>query len=426
MAEANGGVQPSAEQLQDVAIEAGRVFTPSAPIDERALFAGRDREILLIVDAVYQKGRHAILFGERGVGKTSLANVLPEFLERPDSQLLAPRITCDSQDTFDSVWRKVFNKIELQYDIPGAGFAPASDKRVARAAQLLLPDNAEERLTTDSVRRALTILSQDSIVIVIIDEFDILAEPTKKILADSIKTLSDDSVPVTILLVGVADGVGELIKEHQSVQRAIEQVKMPRMSRAEIMAIIDRGLDRLGMTIDAVARQRIALLSRGLPHYTHLLSLYAARHAINNNKSLHITDEVVEAAVRRALDATFQTTREAWHLATMSPRKGNLFAKVLLSCALAKADELGYFAAQDVRAALREITGKPYEIANFSQHLSEFCEVKRGFILQRISTKRKYRFRFADPSMQPFVILQGLKDGNLTKQLLDQVQELWD
>lgn len=424
MAEDDGGVQLTDEERQDLALEAGRVFTPSAPIDERSLFAGRDPEIRLVVDAVNRKGQHVILFGERGVGKTSLANVLSEFLTHPGSQLLAPRITCDSQDTFDTVWRKVFNKIELQYNLSTAGFTAATQTTMVPAAQMLLPENLQERMTTDTVRRALTILSHDSIPIVIIDEFDILSDVTKRILADTIKTLSDDAVRATVLLVGVADSVGELIKEHQSVVRALVQVKMPRMSRDEITAIIDRGLEWLGMTIDATPRRHIATLSRGLPHYTHLLSLYAARHAIDR-KSLHITGEDVEAAIRRALEGTFQTTQQAWHLAISSPRKDNLFGVVLLSCALAKADALGYFAQQDVRAPLREITGHKYEISNFSQHMSEFCDAKRGFILQRISTKRRYRYRFSNPLMQPFVILQGLKDGNLPKELLDR-QGPWD
>jgi len=425
MVEQNTGVALTNEERLDLALEAGRVFTPSAPIDERSLFAGREPQIRVVVDAVNQKGQHAVLFGERGVGKTSLANVLSEFLSHPNSEVVAPRVTCDSQDTFDSIWRKVFNKIELQYNVPAAGFAPPAQRAAAPAAQLLLPENLEERITTDTVRRALTILSRTSIPIIIIDEFDILAEATKKVLADAIKTLSDDAVRATILLVGVADSVEELIKEHRSIERALVQVKMQRMSTDEITAIIDKGLERLKMAIDPAPQRRIAALSRGLPHYTHLLCLYAARHALDH-WTLRITDEIVETAIRKALDGTYQTTQQAWHRAIMSPRKDNLFSVVLLACALARADDLGYFAAQDVRAPLREITTRQYEISNFSQHLSEFCDEKRGFILQRISTKRRYRFRFANPLMQPFVIIQGLRDNLIKGELLDRLQGDWD
>ena len=53
----------------------GEVFTPSAPIDRLRLFAGRDQQRLAVLDAILQRGRHAVLFGERGVGKTSCANI---------------------------------------------------------------------------------------------------------------------------------------------------------------------------------------------------------------------------------------------------------------------------------------------------------------------------------------------------------------
>src|SRR4051794_2220262 len=89
-------------------LKVGRVFRPTAPIDERSLFAGRTEQTNALLRAVSQKGQHAILFGERGVGKTSLANVLSSFLGEPTgSGILAPRINCDGLDTFATVWRKV-------------------------------------------------------------------------------------------------------------------------------------------------------------------------------------------------------------------------------------------------------------------------------------------------------------------------------
>lgn len=51
------------------------LFTPGAPIDEVALFAGRQNQIEKVRDTVLSKGRHALIFGERGVGKTSLASI---------------------------------------------------------------------------------------------------------------------------------------------------------------------------------------------------------------------------------------------------------------------------------------------------------------------------------------------------------------
>jgi ATP-dependent Clp protease ATP-binding subunit ClpA len=46
-----------------------------APIDEEDLFAGRSHEVRRILEAVFARSKHVVLFGERGVGKTSLSNV---------------------------------------------------------------------------------------------------------------------------------------------------------------------------------------------------------------------------------------------------------------------------------------------------------------------------------------------------------------
>ncbi|MDE0209154.1 MAG: hypothetical protein OXJ64_04655, partial [Boseongicola sp.] len=76
------------------------------------------------------------------------------------------------------------------------------------------------------------------LLIVIIDEFDRLSRKVAGQMADTIKMLSDYAVPATLVLVGVADTVSDLIQEHTSVERALIQIPMPRMSTEEIRAII--------------------------------------------------------------------------------------------------------------------------------------------------------------------------------------------
>lgn len=384
---------------------AGLVFTPTAPIDEKYLFSGRHEQIRLVVDTINQKGQHAILFGERGVGKTSLANVLRTFFSVPN--VLAPRINCEARDTFASLFTKAFDEIRLVSQRIGAGFTAVVEKEIVSANQIF---NGE--CTADSVRKALSILGESNLVILIFDEFDRLDQDTKHSMADAIKSLSDHSVKTTILLVGVADSVSELIVEHASVERALRQIRMPRMSRNEIEEIITKGLRRLEIEIEVSAKESVVELSQGLPHYTHLLSLDASRNAIGRD-SEKIESIDIEYAISRALHNAQHSIQSAYHLAVMSPRKDNLFADVLLSCALAPVDELGYFAAQDVRDPMRRITGKEYEIPSFSQHLNEFTEEKRGPIFQKIGTSRRYRFRFINPLMQPYVIMKGRADKKI-------------
>ncbi|MDR2219722.1 MAG: ATP-binding protein [Methylobacillus sp.] len=390
----------------ELQLEISRAFSPTAPIDEKSLFSGRIEQLTSLIRAIGQKGQHAVLFGERGVGKTSLANVLASFIGTSNT-IIAPRINCDAGDTFDSVWRKVFSEIVIARDVLPVGFI-GSTEREALPLDNLVPN----QLSPESVRRTLSQFGGGSITVVIIDEFDRLTQEVKRQVADTIKTLSDHAVSATVVMVGVADSVQELIEEHQSVERAIVQIHMPRMAKKEISAIIEQGMGRLNFTVDTEAMDRIVTLSQGLPHYAHLLGLHAAEIMAQNNLT-SVTLPVVDKAISNSLDNAQQSIKTAWHTATSSPRKDNLFSEVLMACALAKTDELGYFAAQDVREPLGQILGRQLEIANYAQHLSEFCGAKRGPVLQRIGGSRRYRFRFINPLLQPFVVMQGFSKNKI-------------
>lgn len=384
-----------------------KVFSPSAPIDQKALFAGRVSQITDVVNAISQKGQHAILYGERGVGKTSLARVLSRSRLNVDGQnILVASVNCDATMTFSALWHKVLS--DITYSVPGqqAGFTGAPTQRLVPVAASL-----PESVTPDDLRRLLGQLGKTLVVIDELDRLDDEKAPT--LLADTIKTLSDHAIDTTLLLVGVADSVDSLIAEHLSIERALVQIRMPRMSPPELTQIIDKGLAEAAMTIAEQAKQTIVRLSQGLPHYTHLLTQSAAQRVAQTGR-VNVESADVKFAIDTALQKAQQSIIRAYHDATASPRE-NLYKQVLLACAMASSDEVGSFAAVDVREPLERIMGKRYEIPAFSQHLNAFCEESRGPILHKTGTSRRYRFRFANPLMQPYVIMSGLKSGLITE-----------
>src|SRR5687768_8703545 len=110
------------EEQIEKRLDAAQVFTPSAPIQQDALFAGRKAQINRVIDVIGQRGQHAILFGERGVGKTSLANVLTPLLRGARNTIIAPHITCNSGDTFSTVWKKALSHVTFEEATRAAGF----------------------------------------------------------------------------------------------------------------------------------------------------------------------------------------------------------------------------------------------------------------------------------------------------------------
>lgn len=382
--------------------ESNYAFTPSIPIDKKDLFSGRKDQVARLVNAIAQPGKHAIIYGERGVGKTSLARIVQELV--PGGQDLSSFNNCNARITFTDLFRGVLSSMPIIQKLPGAGFTPEERTAVLNAAG----EFATKKITPNDLRAFFQSLKQKPIIVV--DELDRIEKgDVKKLIADTIKEFSDHNVGATFILVGVADSVDELIQEHQSISRALVQVHMPRMNRDELKEIIQKGLDHLGMEITSAARDQIVGLSQGLPHYTHQLSLYAAQSAIKR-EARRIETADVNNAITESINSAEQSLTENYHKAVHSPR-GNLFKQVLLACALAKKDEQGFFTASSVVDPLGKITGRSLQMAAFNNHLKKFRSKERGPILTRKGHPRRYRYRFTDPLMEPFVVLHGIDRG---------------
>jgi Cdc6-like AAA superfamily ATPase len=388
----------------------GRVFTPSAPIAKESLFAGRKQQISRLMNAASLRGQHAVVFGERGVGKTSLANVLGDFL-KPHAGFLVVCTNCEPDSNFRAIWKNVFNELAVTETEIGMGFGPPTHTKLSSLAERLSDEPSPEE-----IRRILQGLGKP--IVITIDELDqVRDQETTSRLANTIKTLSDHATDATLILVGVADSVDKLIAEHHSIDRALVQIQMQRMSRDELLEIIDKGLAELGMTIDKSAARRICNLSQGLPHYTHSLALHAAQAAVDRDSMAINQDDIVEA-LKSAIDQAQQTIKRQYHAATSSPR-GNLYSEVLLACSLAETDDLGYFAAANIRQPMTKIMKKTYDIPAFARHLKDFCKPSRGVILKRIGFPKRYRYRFVDPLMEPFVVMKGIATRLIDPEILD-------
>lgn len=392
----------------DKSLLAGQIFNPNTPVSEKDLFLGRQVQITRVVDAIFQKGQHAIIFGERGVGKTSLSNVLADFIPHQNSRILSVRVGCTKNDSFSSVWRNLINEMALSKSKAKIGFQPATQPE-PYSADRFFPN---ETVSVNEVRLALNEIADIFLPIIIVDEFDRLDGAVREQFADLIKTLSDSASIATVVLIGVGDSVIDILHDHESVSRALMQIHMPRMNRDEIKGILANGVAKIGMTIDEKVEEQISVLSKGLPHYAHLLGLHCVRYALGR-MSLVIEEQDFNAAVQSAITNTIQSVVTTYNNAIRSTRKNNLFADVLLACALAPVNSLGEFAAQDVREPMRKITGKEYDIPAYAQHLNEFSESLRGEILIKSGPRRLTRYKFSDPIMQPFIIMQGIASGKI-------------
>jgi len=382
-------------------------FSPSAPIDSK-VYSGRESQVADVINACVQRGQHVVIFGERGAGKTSLANTIGQMLRAKFTMPNCGTINCDQTTTFASLWRSIFLEIPISRNAPFGRTQSEADRAQGTFARYLPED-----VTPHSVR---TILQDRGKFLITIDEVDrIKDKSTTTLLADTIKNLSDHAVDTTLVLVGVAESVDTLVAEHESVKRALIQVHIPRMSQLEIDKIIDNGLAAVGMTIEQLAKRRIYKLSQGLPYYAHLLGMHSALTAVAQDR-LHIKIDDTHQALRKSLKHAQQGISDDYERAITSSGE-TLYRWVLLACALANTDEHGYFTAGDVVAPMSILVKRDCQTFLFSRHLNALCEDKYGPALDRTATARGYKYKFRNATMRPYVMMKGLEAAIIAAEL---------
>jgi Cdc6-like AAA superfamily ATPase len=371
--------------------ELGQLFSPTHPVEEAALFAGRTDQMRRIIDGIFQAGQHIVVYGDRGVGKTSLTNVMIKKVFTQPGRVRFFTARCYEDDDFIKVWERVLGEVEWQDG-----------------------DRSDGDVTDDpdSILALVKRLEPATSPVFIFDEFDRVTDEESKLrMAETIKLLSDRSEKTTVIIAGVGRTIRELIAEHKSTQRAIKQVQMPRMSEDEIKDIITVRLKRAGMTYDPHALDIIVWLARGMPGYAHLLGLHSSRSAIDR-RDLRVNATDVGNGCETCIEDVSESTKHAYLRAVQSSQSNKL-RHTLAACATVKDyDEFGAFHAGAVREPLSKILEEKREIPDFNRHLKAFCK-ERGPLLERDGQPKNYKYRFIDPMMQSYIMIEAYRTGLL-------------
>jgi Cdc6-like AAA superfamily ATPase len=384
------------------------VFTPHQPINSLKLFFGRKAEVQSLMEQMNTPGQHALLYGERGVGKTSLANVAAIVLkELAEGRLFQKR--CDSTDTFATV---VANPLqELGFDVN----VSATQKTTSVSGEVGVNMAAKATVERqDATVNNLKGIDRQAVspswvaeqlqklpALFVVDEADAIAsDDDRRKLSELIKHLSDAGSHFKILVVGIAETAQSLTGGHPSVHRCLRETKLDRMSQGELADIVIAGAERLGLHFSESAVNSILNLSAGYPHFTHLLALKCAEEAIANG-SAHIELEDLQHALGAAAQDAEGTLKRVYDDAVRS-YQSDMYKVVIGAAAYCTVPE---FSAKQLRGKIQErynrVVSQP-TLNNYFQRLVSDTEQK---ILRRLA---KGVYRFTDPRMPSYVrIVEG-------------------
>ena len=89
-----------ADQFLNIRVKLRQAFTPSQPITDRRMFAGRTQTLAHLIRAIEDQRVHTVIYGERGIGKTSMLHVLAEAAR--EARYLVIYVSCGAGSSFGS------------------------------------------------------------------------------------------------------------------------------------------------------------------------------------------------------------------------------------------------------------------------------------------------------------------------------------
>jgi energy-coupling factor transporter ATP-binding protein EcfA2 len=230
-------------------------FNTAVPVSDRHGLAGRKKELARLIDAVVKQRKHALIYGARGSGKTSLARVFGDLAD--EAGCVALYGSASEGADIDGLFRPFLDELPLQR---GAGASIAADRSltVQHLANLFVQGVSQRTL-------------------LIVDEFDrVGAERTRHEVASLLKLLTDMHSTVQIVLVGIAGNVDGLLSAHPSLRRHLFAQPVAPIERDELAGLLRLCAEHAGLAFEEDAAQTIVSAAIGSPYHARLFGMHAA------------------------------------------------------------------------------------------------------------------------------------------------------
>jgi len=405
-------------------------FTPRTPAG-REMFARRDENQLQqrLEDYLTELGNQVMLYGDTGVGKTSLLMRVAE-----EMGIGVARVECYSGKSFQDLIGDAFAAIaelqELRLEVASTKSKTAEGEGGFNWIATMKGRYRSE--SVESEKREFVVVEQPAIDALV----DKLIEADKKILFfDNFENIRNDSVKIQIaelmsfisdrakdtgnlkiVLAGIAETASDLLSQSAAASRRTTEFEVPRMPERELSEIIGRGMKFLDLSIADKFVKRIAGLSDGFPYVTHLLGLHAARGPLNEKRSTgdEPRTKIVEDDIKHAIQNSVSEFRQEFHTNYNLAKEmsGIVRPREHILKALARVDGRDFRAVEIADLYRTQFGISPDKNMTFlNVALGQLRDVKHGAVLRRRHPRGRYRYGFTNPLMRPFIrLVEGTEE----------------
>ena len=300
----------------------------SQPVTAREAFAGRHEAMAQLINAIEEQRVHVVIYGERGIGKTSLAHVFTQTAREARYHVIYA--SCGTAANFPDMFRSVLALIPHIYHATVLPNSPEAE----------LGGNFDTMLPAGEfgARELADILAGvvGTRVLVILDEYDRVVDSNfRREVAELIKNLSDRAARVQLVITGVALNLDELIGYAPSIRRNVAGLPMRPMNAGEVRDLLRLGERAADIQFGDESVALVTRMSAGSPYLVRLLGHQAGINAINAGRD-RVTEADASNAIERVIsdwraslprrvqaNLALEEARTHWDLLVAAARAGN-------------------------------------------------------------------------------------------------------
>lgn len=307
-------------------------FDPYNPINNPQKFAGRKRYIHEAASALVNNN-NILITGERGIGKSSLANQMVYIAEGDNYLLDKTGIKLEEVKNLDyaaisirghknmSIMEMAGNIIReyvKKYDLD-------EKKQIEHEIDLKIYKSKIKNIITNKgydnlldlfnydIIKIHDILNRKSGLLVLIDEIENFNHSVN--FAGFIKNINEYFVTerkrITFIISGIQCSITDLFLQHPSFLRLFKPIELKELSPIESYELLDIFMSEQRKRITSYAKSRISQIATGLPVNLQLLGYYSYQIDSNNNITKEDLNVAIDFIISKVKKEEFITRHES-------------------------------------------------------------------------------------------------------------------